>query len=920
MAKKQTGDDSTVNESKGQFESPFENPYNPYGNPYENASNPYYNPTTPYYNPTSPYYNPTSPYANPNNPYANAKNPYANAKNPYNPYNPYGNNLPPQDDEGGMNINVLEWLIRFLHYWYLFLIAAVIAFSLAYLKNRKWIPQRLSSCTIVIKESNQTGTQQALLQGFAVGAGYTNVNNQMIMLGSYDLVGRVVDSIPFLNVEYITQGRFKTRNLYRMTPIVVEYESVNNSFYDMLFRCTFKDDGTLIISSEDEDVKFTTTAHYGERIESPYFTATIWPTENMVRTGHIFFRFRHRSALIDEFLSRLTLNFVTEGSTVLRISLIGETPERDCEFLDKLQDIYLLQNLERKNAVAENSINFINSQLDVLQSSLSLSEGAMTDFRQENKFVDVNSYAGQLMSRVSAYDQERMALRLKETYLDYLANYLKEQIEDGTVVAPASLGLNEPMLMSQVQQLNDLMLQRSELSTKNVYYAKYTNDIENVKAAISEVVRQMRASLEIEKKDLHKRYADVEQEIQKLPEKELQMVAIERNYRIDDNYYTFFLQKRAESEIQKASNTPDNDIMDRARTSIVTNAKQKSKTMSTYLIIGFLIPFLLIILSEILNDKVRTPGEAEKLVKDFHLIGTIRHAKNQNPMLVKTNPRSRYAEMLRSIRTRVEFIVQRKEKFAICITSTESGDGKTFLATNLAALYAMTGKKTILIDMDIRKPNIHTKLGLKSGLGVTNYLIDDCTLEDIIDKNTPFDFDFVRAGTVPPNPGELIHSDKMSEMLKILREEYDYIIVDSSPIGQVPDAYSLIEQTDTTLYVVRCLQTSKSFCKQTLEQLAVDHGDKIHLILSDMPTEGYARGYNYGYAYHYGARYGYGYGGKAAGSYGQYGYGYGRYGYANHRASKKDNWRYKYGYYYGKIFRKKEDASRHYDYYMDDDE
>jgi uncharacterized protein involved in exopolysaccharide biosynthesis len=243
--------------------------------------------------------------------------------------------------------------------------------------------------------------------------------------------------------------------------------------------------------------------------------------------------------------------------------LTSETPERDRDFIDKLSDIYLLQNLERKNLVADNSIKFINEQLELLEKSLEVSETEMTTFRQQNKFVDVGSYAGQLMSKMAAYDQEFMSLRLKETYLDYLTNYLEQSIEQGGIVAPSSLGLNEPMLMSLTQQLNDLQIQRGEVSEKNVYYAKYTNDINNVKSAINEVVKSMRASLEIEKADLNKRSSNVEREIQHLPTKELQMVAIERNYRIDDNYYTFFLQKRAEAEIQKASNTPDNDILDR---------------------------------------------------------------------------------------------------------------------------------------------------------------------------------------------------------------------------------------------------------------------------------------------------------------------------------------------------------------------
>ena len=839
-----------------------DNPYNsiyqdPYSNPYQ-----------------SPYHSPyQSPY----------QNPY---QTPY--QNPYQAAPKDDDEDSGAfgNINIMEWLIRIVHYWYLFIIGLIIALGFAYLKNRKWIPQRMSSCTLIIKESSPYGNQQGLLmQGFGVGQGYSNINNQMIMLGSYDLIGRVVDSLPILNVDYITQGRFKTRNLYRETPIVVEYEEIANNAYSLLFKCIFEEDGSLTIRFADEDNPFQLKAHYGEPVSCEYFTATFWPTERMVKSGHIYFCFRSRGSLIDEFLSRLTLNFVTEGSTVLRLSLVGEVPQRDCEFLDKLQDIYLLQNLERKNQVAENSIRFIESQLEELQGNLSVSEGAMTEFRQENKFSDVSSYAGQLIGQMTAYDQEHMQLRLKETYLDYLDNYLHQQIEEGAVVAPASLGISDPMLMQFVGQLNDLMIQRSELSEKNVYYAKYTSDIERVKDGLKEVIKTMRASLNIEKKDLNNRYKKVEAEIKKLPEKELEMVAIERNYRIDDNYYTFFLQKRAEAEIQKASNTPDNEIMDRSRTSITTNANAKKKTTTTYCLVGLLIPLVLIILSELLNDKIRTPREANQ-VSDFRLIGSLRHAKKQNPVLVKANPRSRYAEMLRAIRTRIEFIVQRKTGISVCVTSTESGDGKTFLCTNLAALYGMTGKKCLLIDLDVRKPNIHEKLGLDAHKGITNYLIGECELEDVLIHDERFDFDLICAGTIPPNPGELIHSDKLSELLEKMRGIYDFIVIDTSPVGQVPDAYAIIEQTDTTLYVIRCLQTSKSMCRQTLEQLAIDHKEKIHLVLSDIPIEGFHRGYNYGYAYGYGSRTGYGYG-KGYG-YG-YGYGYGSdyYGEGEAREKKK---------------------------------
>ena len=381
----------------------------------------------------------------------------------------------PLIEEDSSGINILEWFFIVLRHWYLFVIAAIIAFSLAYLKNRKVMETFLTTGTMIIQESSGGGYgSSALMQGFGMEAGYRNVNNQLIILGSYDLISRTVDSLPFMNVEYITRGRFKTRNIYRNTPINVEYMRLDPMAYNYLYKCEVLTDGSLNITIPDaEDLRFNYTTQYGVPLTTQFFEATIMPTDIMMRPGqHVYFRFRTRESLTNEFSSRLQLNFVTDRSTILGIQLVGVTPERDRDFINKLSEIYLLHSVERKNMVADKTIEFINQQLGVLQASLSQSESAMTDFRQENKFVDVSSYAGGLMAKINQYDQQKMALRLKETYLNYLTNYLEQKIEQGTVVAPVSLGVNEPMLMSLVQQLNDLHIQRGELSERNVYYAK----------------------------------------------------------------------------------------------------------------------------------------------------------------------------------------------------------------------------------------------------------------------------------------------------------------------------------------------------------------------------------------------------------------------------------------------------------------
>jgi tyrosine-protein kinase Etk/Wzc len=368
----------------------------------------------------------------------------------------------------------------------------------------------------------------------------------------------------------------------------------------------------------------------------------------------------------------------------------------------------------------------------------------------------------------------------------------------------------------------------------------------------------MRVALEIEKNDFERRLSVVNKEIDELPKKELEMISIERKYKMDDNYYTFFLQKRAESEILKASNTPDNNILDKARIISVTNSDKKSKTTLMFLLFGLLIPTVIVILIELLNSTVRSSKDVEK-GSSFPLIGGIRHTKSTDPLLVSKNPRSAFTEMFRVIRTRIEFIVQRKTNIMILNTSTESGDGKTYFSINLAAIYSMASKKTILVDMDIRKPSINQRFNIIQPNGVTNYLIGQCNLDEIILHLPKVDFDILPAGSIPPNPGELIRSEKLAEMFEELRKRYDYIIVDTSPIGMVTDAYSLAHMSDVNLFVVRNNKTNKTFYKKLSTQLRLDNIPNLYSILNDVVDDGsrYSKYKLYKYAYLFGYSYGY---------------------------------------------------------------
>lgn len=277
-----------------------------------------------------------------------------------------------------------------------------------------------------------------------------------------------------------------------------------------------------------------------------------------------------------------------------------------------------------------------------------------------------------------------------------------------------------------------------------------------------------------------------------------------------------------------------------------------------FLLFGLLIPTVFVVLKELLNNTIRSTKDVEKN-SPFPLIGAIRHTKSTDPLLVAKNPRSAFTEMFRVIRTRIEFIVKRKTNIVMMTTSTESGDGKTYFSINLAAIYSMASKKTILVDMDIRKPSINQRFNIVQPNGVTNYLIGQNSLDEVILHLPKVDFDLLPAGSIPPNPGELIRSDKLSELINELRKRYEYIIIDTSPIGMVTDAYSLAALSDVNLFVVRNSKTNKSFYKKLSAQLKLDNIKNLYTVINDVMDDGtrFSKYKLYKYVYLFGYTYGY---------------------------------------------------------------
>ena len=771
----------------------------------------------------------------------------------------YSTNETPIIEEEDSNFNVLEWVFRFLRYWYLFVIALVVALGVAYLKNRTWMPEYYTEGKVII-ESSAADNAYNFMQGFGGGMDYVNTNNQLLILGSYDLINRTVRDLPF-GVDFYTRGHFRTHNLYGREPISINLTYADSQLYGCEFRFIPIDDNNFEIVIEDDFSKemfpnFKIKGQYGVPFENFLLFATInklyLPTDNT----EFLFRFRDFYSLEEEFASRLELSYIGEASSVVSVSLTGNVVARDRDFINALCNEFLEANLEEKNEEATRTIEFINEQLAFIFDSLQHSESRLRQYRRENNMVDVSAYTSSVLSKLTALDAQRSELALKEVYFNDLADYLKQSVIEERLVAPSSIGVSDPVLLDLVSKFNELQQKRGDLGEKNPNYERYSKRMEEVRITLLEVLDNVRKVHKMERDAFESEYMSVMADLKDLPEKELMMINYERSYKINDNYYTFLLQKQSEAQIRKASNVPDNKILQKARISqLPVNGSDKIKIYLLFAIIGLLIPAAYIILKELLNTTIRGEADVHKLT-NIPILGTIRHCDSSDSKVqVRESSKSLFAEGFRLIRSRIEFITQRKKDISVLITSAESGDGKTHFSINMSGIYSLVSDKVILVDADIRNPKLSEQLGYKSSKGLVHVLIGAATLDEVIIKDdNNLGFHFLPAGVVPPNPAELVRSEEMVKLLQDLRERYDYRIIDTSPLGLVSDAYALTSMIDVNLLITRVFKSDKSFFKNFIEQVQQDNVNNPYVVLNDLRIS--KKGAHYG-KYGYG-KYGYG--------------------------------------------------------------
>ncbi len=777
-------------------------------------------------------------------------------------YNGYGG-MDPKPSEENSSSDLMMWVKLFLHYWYLFLIAVVVAVGIAFVKNCSWMPQYNTEAQVII-EPGMSSSQFSFMQGFGGTVDYTHTNNQLLIIGSYDIINRAISKLNF-GVDYYVTDNFKTYNLYGREPVRIVTKYVADEAYAYQFRFVPVDDVSFRIILDDKYSRdaypgFVINGKYGEPIESPLFFGTVEKLYLPANNKEFLFRFRSVLSLEEEFVRRLGLRYVgstRDLSTVLSVSLVGNACARDRDFINALCSEYLASNLEEKNEEAARTIEFINQQLAFIADSLHISEARLQSYRREHNMVDISGYTSGVLSKLHSLDTRRAELNLKDKYFDELSEYLHSTVTEEKLVAPSSIGVSDPVLLDLVNRFNEIQQRRSEFGEKNPNYERYSKKLAEVRETMIEVLANVRTIHGLERKAFEEEYSQVMRDMQNLPEQELTMLTYERSYKINDNYYTFLLQKQSEAQIRKASNVPDNKILQKARTGAYpVNGDAKMKIYLIFMFVAVLLVAGVIVLRELFSTTIRSTADIVAIT-DRPVIGEIRHTKGTRKVMSIVNTRSVFSEGFRIVRSRIEFITQRKSRVSIMVSSAGSGDGKSHFSANLAGIYKMLGKKVLLIDMDMRNPVLSRKMGYEKCRGLVHLLIGENTFDELVVKNDEeLGFDFLPLGVVPPNPSELMRSDNMKSLYDELMDKYDFVIIDTSPLGLVDDAYALVNLVDINLMITRAFKTNKTLFKSFVRQIEQDQVPNVYMVINDIPNpRKHLYGKYYGgrnaYYYHY---------------------------------------------------------------------
>lgn len=789
------------------------------------------------------------------------------------------NSQPQQED----NIDIKKYLQIGLKNWHWFVLSCVICLTIAWIVNRYTQPVFQVSTTILVNEDNEKKSIKSgseMIQTLnMLGAG-VNLQNQIGLLQSYLLNEQAVSELE-LGVGYHRIGRVHTIEMYLPAELKITIDTSHVQDFSTMFYLEILSREKFLLKNEKYGIN--KEMRFGDTYEDDFYKFTVdvrdpnyepelddlgkekFPKYNI--------SFNPQSALINNYKSKIKIEQTDLKSTILKITSTGYVPNEVCDYLNKLTEVYIRYGLNQKNNIILNTIKFIDEQINSIVDSLDITGGSLQDFRTNNMIININQEGQLLYKQYEDLNTQKAELMVEQKYYDYITNYLNDKQDGQAVIVPTAVGIHDQLLINFIMRLNTLNEEQMALKAQSVKSNPkldlINSQIDGLKLLISENVNNLTKTNSIAIKDIDGRIVEISKQIEKLPSNERQLMNIHRKFDINDQIYTYLLEKRAEAGLKQAANTSDAQILDYARPEQAQKISPKTKIYyAIALIMGLAIPVGIIILVSFFNNKIICRKDIEDHT-DAPILGTIGHNEDSSELIIFDKPRSIIAESFRTIKTNIQYLLLNDGSKTIAVTSTLSGEGKSFCASNLASIMAMTNKKTLLLGLDLRKPQIHKIFNTGNSTGISTFLIGKCSIEDIIKESGHPNLWIASAGPVPPNPAQLIESEGMAKLFKYAKENFDFIIVDTPPIALVSDALLLSKYADTNIFVMR-LGYSFINSLDVINDLNKNKNvPDFNILINDAPLSSH-----YGYGHHYGHGYGYGYYGHGHSHKHTYGTGY----------------------------------------------
>jgi tyrosine-protein kinase Etk/Wzc len=751
-------------------------------------------------------------------------------------------------------IDFKQLMLKYLRYWYLFFLSLFIFLGAAFCYIYVATPQYRVTSTLLLKnEENLTNSlnRNPNLGEINLLPGKQNIDNEIEVFKSKSLMYRVFSELSLFTSFYI-EGKFRRKEIYgKEVPIRISVNMLKPSAYDLPITITKKASTHYQLLESDGK---SSTHKYGEEVTTSFGVFTVYAAPDHAASSEfvkapIVVEFHDIQKLATEYNESLKVESINRRASVIRISVIDSVPQKGKDILNKLLEVYNKEALEDRNLIAQTTIQFIDERLKYLTTELSSVEKDVEEYKRTHEVTDVTSDADQYLLQASDYSKQVSDLNIKIEVLESIENYLNKNTGKYEVV-PSTLNFEDPTLVNLITKYNEVQLERERMlrttQPGNPLVVDLTDQLSSLRSNIVENLVNIKQGLAITRKRLESTSGRFRSQIQKVPSIERELLEINREQGTKGNLYLYLLQKREESALALEITIPTSRMLDPAT---ADDEPVSPKIVLIYLLaflIGVGVPFSGIYIKDALNDKIQSKKDIQRYTHT-PILGEISHNTTGSNVVVSRDTTSPIGELFRLIRSNLQFATAGKENKVILITSSISGEGKTFFTINLGASLTLLGKKVVLLELDLRKPSLLKQLGMKSRGGITDYLInpEKYAIEDIVKPHhTVRGLYMASAGSIPPNPAELMLSSNLAYLINVLKESFDYILLDTPPVGQVSDAFSLSPHIDSTIYLVRYNYTAKSHI-EIIDEIYTSKKLKHPMIVLNDSKDGGTYGYGY---------------------------------------------------------------------------